>query len=435
MAITKIIIFGKKGIFFSLLSVFILLAFLILFSSLFEPQTFLVQQDVEDELVLLSNNQLSFFKETYLENAIKLSSRVALISYIDEINDNGFPIDCQDDGCVDDSEELAQLSTELVNFVAIGNSVGLIANPKEGRFVLPEYQNLTLLSQLNEVRKMYRDHFQVDLNFLDKNGDMWPVNSETDDFDVNQAFVDDNLFDKMSVGQIRPYTMQVNLTIGFNYSAKSNSIRWIYNDLTIVTEVPINGLIDPIYMYYSENLFPGYQFNNTFREHIIYDMSDKNTVLTLYNTSHYMSSPDVAPSFIQRLVNSDKSSHCCGISSIVNFYELFGGTIGVAEEAKMLSLSPAWYTRSSIDYLFFYAKQTFVCEESSDGSLQLHWLHDVERVGSGPSFFTIDKQHVTRFNIAPTFYDDETIAGVDDELTEYCFQSDACDNTVDPTCP
>lgn len=422
--------FGKKAIFFSLLSVFILLAFLILFSSLFEPKTFLVQQDVEDELVLLSNDQLTFFKDSYFQNVIKTSARIALISYIDTINNGGFRIDCQsDNNCDEDATELADLEDELVNMIVVGNPEGDIGNPKKGRFMLPEYSHLPLLDQLNEMRKIYRDHFQVELNFLDVDGNMWPIDPVTDDFDagiVDQAFVQKNVLDEMHIGQIRPYSMQVNLTIGFNYSAKQNSIRWVFDTFNLSVEVPINGLIDPVYMYYTKNLFgSAHQYNNTFKENIVYGSNDPNTFLTMYNTSNYMSAPDHAPSFIQRLVNSNRTSHCCGISSVVNLYTIYGGTIN---DATLQTDISDWYKRSSIDTLFFHGINNFICAETvTDPELQLYWVSDLERVGVGNSHFALDLYHTNLFHIPEMFYNDDTDP-LDDQYNnvDYCEESPAC---------
>ncbi len=427
---------GKKGIFFSLLSVFILLAFLILFSSLFEPKTFLVKQDLEDELVLLSNSQLTFFKDTYLQNILKISSRIALISYIDDINNNGFTIDCQSagDGCADDSTELSALNDALIKILVTGRTDGKIIGSKDGRFAESKYENLTLLNQLNEVRKIYRDHFQVELNFLDTSGHAWPVDPETDSFDVDQSFVDENLIDQLKIGQVRPYFMEANLTIGFNYSTKSDSLRWVYDSLNVVAEVPITGLIDPVYLNYTKTMFgDAHQYNNTFKENIIYDFSSSDMFLKLYNTSNYMSAPDHAPSFIQRLVNSNRTSHCCGISSIVNLYEVFGGSIGDAERTVINSLNPVWYKRSSIDTLFFHGIGTYICKETTlDTSKQLYWVDEVERPTDGDSYFTIDAYHANLFNIPAVFYDEDDNPN-SLEAVQYCEDSDAC--LASGTCP
>lgn len=413
---------SKKGIFFSILSIFLLVAIFLVFSFMFESRSLISKQAVEDEKILLANSQFGFLSRTYIPNAARLSSRLALISYINSIDENdGFFIDCFDpgvgDSCADDTQELQDLAEHLINTLVTGNRLGDITGASEGLFAEVNYENYTLINQLNEVRKIYREHFQSQVNFLMPNGAPWPL-SNNDAFDITnvdfQNYVQNVLLENIEISQSGTFLLRVSLNISVQFNASYGEILWNYDPLSVLVSIPIYGLIDPVYMHYTKELFgDNYQYNNTFREYSSYIDVEHEDMISMFNQSLYAPASARGPSFLQRLVNSNGSSYEYGVESFVNLFEILpdSGT----RDTKIASMAGSpWDQRSSLDYLFFY-ETPYICEYTSLYPLQqLFFVEEFEDSGSGHSYFTIDLDHVIKYGFNELFFEDTN------QLNTYC---------------
>jgi hypothetical protein len=411
---------GRKAIFFSFLSVFILVALILIFSFVFKPKTYAVVQESEHDQILLANTHLQFLRTTYLENALRQSARFAILSYIQEMHEEGdFIIDCyQGSNCGNDEEEIEQLKEILKNLMVTGNMQGNISLSPDGLFATEDYEDFTLINYLNRIRNLYWNQFQITITFYDDDGDPWPLRWDGQ-LDPTQEFIEEEILPKIQIDQDLAFSFKTNFTISYEVSLHDEKIKWRYDNHHITTSVPIIGLIDPVYMIYSrQQMGRNYEFNNTIREDSK-PRRTRNELIQVYEDMKYMAAPGLAPSYFQKLVNSDNPSDCCGIESFVNMNRMIGRDI------PPQALVSDWYLRSGVDYLFFYyergEKNVFNCQELvGQDNLQLYYFGNLESPPGNPTYFNIHTFYAEKYNMT------DTLGGGVCEFSAECQEDSAC---------
>ncbi|MFW6230598.1 MAG: hypothetical protein ACOC32_01085 [Nanoarchaeota archaeon] len=392
---------GKKGVFFSFLAIFILMALMLMFSFVFEPQADAIVQEAAHDQISLADSHLEFFRQSYLESVLTLSTRLALISYVQALHEEeDYIIDCFDGGgCGSDRDEIEQLETYLRNYIVAGNKDGLIDEDKEGIFASDRYRDLTLVEHLGSIRELYEEQFQIEITYLDSEGVPWP--ERWDGFiNPDQDFIEKEILPKLHIEQDRAFSASVNYTLSFNVSIRGGDASWHYEDYVIDVDVPLAGLIDPLYMLGTMDEFgDDFQYNNT-----LYEDSkahrDRDGLINLYTDMRYVAAPSLGPSYFQRLVNSDNPSDCCGIESFVNLNAILGRTI------DQRYLSHDWFNRSNVDYLYFRYESDdpstiFNCHESVDqDEKQLYYVSSFQSPPGNPNYFNLHTFYLEKYNIS-----------------------------------
>jgi len=256
----EIVIFGKKGIFFTFTSIILMAALIIIFTPS-PTQDITADAKTAKTRVNAINDFVVDLESSYLENIMRVSSHkafLALISYIDA------------NGPFSDLNELKSRFSELVINGTIDN------------VLQTEMADNTII---NWTQRM--------------------VNISSNTLNINSEFT----VNSVQISQLRPFFVELNLDISF--SIDSETVSWNISEFIVNAELNIQGFDDPYYVT------DGDYINKINKTNV--ESNEWNTAKVLdhiaYGTYRFN---EEAPSFLQRFTSPSLSSGCCGIESIVD---------------------------------------------------------------------------------------------------------------------
>jgi hypothetical protein len=272
---------NKRGIFFTMISVFVVSILLVLVSS----QSFVTLKDeipVTKTRVQIANSYVNNLEDVYLSRVIRSSGYRALYAltvYMNwTLNDFLF-----------DKYDMENYFREiLINGTVDGSPVTL-----QGVELMKDY-NLTF--RLLQIENVSFDVYNINTTF---------------DKDYGRLNASTVLFQSNDTG---PWNVGVNIT--FNYTVNATVASW--NKIkTIPVKVPIQGLDDPFYFVNAlMDGRPETQYTNKILQTNIKQWN-ATRLREFVNKSAYRHS-EYAPNFLMRLYNNNTNSSCCGIESSIN---------------------------------------------------------------------------------------------------------------------
>ena len=148
----------------------------------------------------------------------------------------------------------------------------------------------------------------------DFNSWMDRINEEATKFSVSVAAAPSN----MELFHVTPWTVRLSLNVTFNFTDTRELAKWTISK-NYIYDFPIEGFEDPIYTVYTEGKITYIVNNSRFSQFVDEDNVTTNLTLTL-NNSLYTAS-DTAPSYLMRFVGN-LSDSLLGIESFVNLEQL-----------------------------------------------------------------------------------------------------------------
>lgn len=274
----------KRGIFFTLLSLMFIGAFLLAFQikpyDLNEAEVSIVTTQFQ-----IANEYVTNLEEVYYDRALIVATYKGLQVVNNRMNlTNGFYSDYD------------EVNNELRQIVMYGNLTG---DPSVEQF----------------MRDSSFKHFVG-------------VVENTTDYALRiktQTMLDDPnfRFEIYQDNKTGPFAIGVNITI--NYSVDAGFAYW-NNSVNILSEVPLRGLQDPLFVGYSyehETANNGEYFGSIIKN--THEAFGNLTTFRYYMLNNSYSWNPAAPSYISRLYNDDEPSKCCGMERFVNLWNFHAG--------------------------------------------------------------------------------------------------------------
>ncbi|MFH1182415.1 MAG: hypothetical protein V1702_05635 [Candidatus Woesearchaeota archaeon] len=275
----------KKGIFFTLISLFIV-AILVLVASSQSTVTLKDEVPITQTAVSIGNNYIKNLDEVYLSRTLKVVSYRALrtlIWYMNSTPPQGF---LKDKGDFD--KKFAEL---VVNGTIDGAPV--VVNGQN--FML----NYNLTKRLADIENISMRVYNLNTTF------------NKDYSSINYSVIAFQSADTRS--------LQVAVNVTLNYTVNATLAYW-QRVVVIQAQTPIYQLDDPLYALNWTTKLPLPASPMAFTNKILMTSTSIFNVTTLWqfiNSSQYRYSAR-APSFLSRFYNDYTASQCCGMESAVN---------------------------------------------------------------------------------------------------------------------
>jgi hypothetical protein len=302
---------GKKGIFFTLISIMIIIMFIFYFKT---QSDLMIKQktDVVRERVINLNNFVESFEQTYAPRALYAISHRALGAYISCINDTNKAV-------LPGNPKVfsSNISADFQSLVLEGDlAAPIYPIVPSCSGILPDMQGNTLQDWFTELTKVSRNEMNVNFSFK-----------------VNGISLEQDY-------ETGPWKARAQMDIDYGIISEGIA-NWTRNS-TINVTFDVQGFTDP----YIEVMSDGYL---TRQINITNVTSDRITTLdqfkSLINGGAYMFENRTAPSFLMRFEGNTSSSGCCGIESFVTPIQIYGD----AGDTDV-------YGRSYIDFEFWSKK-------------------------------------------------------------------------------
>ncbi len=355
----KSILKNKKAIYFSMISLLILLVLIASVKQspyIVESQT----QNFYEKRILLTTNQIDSFRKGFLEKSVEFSSYSSLkgiAEYRIRLGKNYL--------------NKKELENDLKNAILFGNvTVCLKVGLGENCFQDPLSKvsgykyDFGLVKLLENYSKLMYDAYKIKFEF--------PKNFN--DYKI-KVYQDKNT---------GPFYVGVNLTFSYNVSAgkddKGKDIAvWNITE-TIPIKVPIEGIKDP-YM----SITSGRNYNYTFKK-FFSEKWNTEVFKTFVDSQAYVYN-NQSLSFLGRFYNSKEYNECCGITTTINKtkYDLYHcGNIGEITN------------RSFIDCEYFDYTQTGITCRNKDDNI----IYNITGISNENFPFTITAEKAKEFNIS-----------------------------------
>ena len=262
---------GKKGFFFTFLSIIAMSLFIVIFTPQSEVSYKKNSEAIKTRIFVIDNYVLEL-ESNYLEVALRAASYKTILSLVYYVNQTRAPI--------------SNLDKSFYEVVRTGN----ISNP------LPvPIDSIT-------GKKIMKSNYLM--NFTDKIAE-----TSEDALNVNTSIRINNA----SITQVSPWELKSILDV--NITVQSNEGEWKRNNVIVTTSFSIEEVPDP---YYLLNLNGGYS-NKVKRSSMEFDEWNLTYVREHLRNGTYVHWKDSqAPSFLMRLSGDMSNSTCCGIESLVN---------------------------------------------------------------------------------------------------------------------
>ncbi len=396
---------SRKGIFFSFISILIIMLLLVFFSRMMSPGSSAYLEDSEHDQVAIADSNIQFLRQSYLRDMLSFSFRNAVSSYVSESHDRGaLLIDCLNRGpCEDDSQELEELKGMLKRHMAMGSfsfddiddSTDLVIDVEEG------VSSRSILGYLNHIRDIFSSEFQMDIDFL-HDGSHWPTSEGM--LALDEDIIEDGIVDDLEITHTNPFSVSISFTISYEVSMHDDRTSWEFSNESFSVVVPFTGLVDPLYTFGTAEAFgQENEFNNTIREDSR-STRDQDSLVLLYDEMKYTASPGLGPSYLQRLINSPNPSDCCGIESLVNVRDVLSGSDNMSQD-----LPSDWFMRSNVDHMYFYhdtpqGENVFNCEEfTGQTGNQLYFFDALTPEQTSSGFFNLDSFTAENYGFSSVF--------------------------------
>lgn len=259
---------SKKGIFFTFISITMMIIFILVFT----PQAEIsLQKDTQSARLRISSidNYVDDLENRYFENALRAATYKTMLSLVFYINSTG--------------AYLANLDSAFSEVLITGNINGVPIDSITGKKIM---DNSTFTNWSNRI-----------------------VKTSKETLDVNTTIAVNNV----SVYQTAPWA--IGSLISLNFSVKSGIAEWKKDNVAIIAAIDIEGFYDPYYLVNTNKAYTNQikkssvgfgQWNTSkAREHL------RNGTYVHWENSD-------APSFLMRFTSTTANSSCCGIESIVN---------------------------------------------------------------------------------------------------------------------
>jgi hypothetical protein len=257
---------GKKGIFLSLISILIIAAFLIIFSSSgIELKKDLTSTKTRIENV---NDYVLDMENVYLERILEAVGRRALISLVLYINLT--------------DQYVANLKVDFAEVLTEGTIGGVPIDDITGQSLMT---GNTYVDWINKFKATAKSLYKVDTLFS-----------------VN----------RIHVFQEDPWT--VNVWANTTFAVYSETAKW-EKRIMVKTKIDIEKLHDPYYLINTNGLYSNRINRTEFKVNEWDEVKLKHHIK--YGEYVHFEDSD-APSFLMRFNNTIRASSCCGIESIVN---------------------------------------------------------------------------------------------------------------------
>ncbi len=259
---------SKKGIFFTFISITMMIIFILVFT----PQADIsLQKDTQSIRLRIDSidNYIDDLENRYFENVLRATTYKTMLSLIFYINSTG--------------AYLPNLDSAFSEVLITGNINNVPIDSITGKKIM---DNNTFTNWSNRIAKASKETLSVNTTIA--------VNNVT-------------------VYQTEPWA--IDSKISLNFSVKSSIAEWKKDNVIIITSIDVEGFYDPYYLVNTNKVYTNQikkssvefdQWNTTIvREHL------RNGTYAHWDNSD-------APSFLMRFTNTITNSSCCGIESIVN---------------------------------------------------------------------------------------------------------------------
>lgn len=258
----------KKAIFFT----FIAITMVAIFALIFTPQTDIsLQKDTNAVRIRISSvdDYVGDLQNSYFEKILRASTYKTISSLIFYVNSTGTYIPNLD------SAFYEVILNGTINKVSIDSITG-----KKIMY------NSTLINWSQMIIKVAKDTLNVNTTIVIEN---------------------------VSVYQTKPWSIDSRLVLSFD--VLSNAAEWARKNVSIITEISIEGLYDPYYLVNTNRKYTN-QIKKSSLDNNKWNISNLRDQLRNDTYIHWQQSG--APTFLMRFTNTTTNSSCCGIESLVN---------------------------------------------------------------------------------------------------------------------
>lgn len=261
---------GKKGIFFTLLSITIMAVILLVYTPSANITLEKGTESVKSRINII-DRYVDELEEQYFETVLRASSYKAVLSMVYYINSSDPP------------QYLSNFDAAFYEVIMNGSINGIDIDSITGRKIM---ENSTLSNWTAKIINTAKDTYNVDTSIK-----------------INNA----------SASQSKPWA--IDLLLNIDFSVQSEVAKWKKENVTIKVSIDIGGFNDPYYIVNTNR-----QYSPAIKKSgIEYDKWNISHVREHLRNSTYVHWQDSeAPSFLMRFTNTIKASNCCGIESLVD---------------------------------------------------------------------------------------------------------------------
>ncbi len=270
--ITKILRFSKsffmskKGIFFTLIAISIMIVFLVVST----PQADIsLQKDTQALRTRLTyiDSYVSDLEQRYLETTLRATTYKTILSLIFYMNSTG--------------DYIANLDSAFYEVMVTGKINGIPIDTTTGKKIM---ENNTLTDWIDRVVQTSKDTLRVNTTIAINN---------------------------VSVFQTTPWNIDSMLSV--NFTVNSSVAEWKKVNVIVTTSISIAELPDPYYLVNTDGAY-----TNMIKSSSINQWNISHVREHLRNGTYVHWPNSEAPSFLMRFTNTIINSSCCGIESLVN---------------------------------------------------------------------------------------------------------------------
>ncbi len=263
---------GKRGIFFTAISLLIVGLMLLSFMT-GSTNIATMRMEVEQNRVDLANDLVININEAFIPRLLTVSAYRALDALAFYVSARGETI------------KPAELNGIFASVISTGNfSSGHPIDQETGYLIM---ENYSLADNLKRLKAAMSEGHNIEANF---------------NYSKTKVIV----YQSNTSG---PDNIIVNLTM--EYSVDCGIAQWNINKSWSV-QVPVEGLYDPLWLYYEGKKIP-----INFAEYQVNYSKNWTDLRKFIDNINYLKEPD-GPSYLMRLTGNLNSSKCCGIESPVN---------------------------------------------------------------------------------------------------------------------
>lgn len=259
---------GKKGIFFTFISITMMVIFILVFT----PQADIsLQKDAQSARLRISSidNYVDDLENRYFEDVLRAATYKTILSLIFYINSTG--------------AYLPNLDSAFSEVLITGNINNIPIDSITGKKIM---DNNTFTDWGSRIAKTSKETLSVNTTIA-----------------VNNA----------GVHQTEPWAIESKISL--NFTVKSSIAEWKKDNVIITASIDVEGFYDPYYLVNTNKAYTnqikksGVGFNQ-------WNVSKAREHLRNGTYVHWENSD--APSFLMRFTNTIANSSCCGIESIAN---------------------------------------------------------------------------------------------------------------------
>ena len=329
---------NRKGIFFTFISIIIMSVFVIIFTPSshisLDKNLFSIKARISS-----LDGFVNDLKHTYFENILRASTQKTILSLIYYMNET--------------DSYIANMDAAYAEVATTGMIAGTPIDIITGKKIM---ENNTIQNLTERI-----------------------IISGLDVYNINLTLN----FSNFRITQTNPWEIEAYMDAG--YTLTSEVASWNESNLTVKAKIPIDGMLDPMFLVETNGLYERrikrstLQFDEWNLSHVRDQISNGTYVHWEFSS---------APSYLMRFTRTIENSSCCGIHSL----------IAPGNLTPTLSADQA---KSYVDYMFWNNSLLNDC-------LRIYNIsHKPQNLGLWDQFnyFKLDLGHLTKYNITSEYYE------------------------------